>query len=87
MVAGDRKSVPGAVMVLVFAYSYRHQRSVLLSFLRPASIPRISVCRYGLFSYVICEPGPVVEKRFWFSTKIEKIMDWFLSKYTYNISE
>ena len=50
-------------------------------------IPRIAVCRYGLFSYVICEPGPVIQKRFWSFTKIEKIMDWFLTKYTYNISE
>lgn len=50
-------------------------------------IPKISICRYGLFNYVVCSDGPVIEKRFWFFTKIEKIMDWFYTKYTYNISE
>lgn len=50
-------------------------------------IPRISICRYGLFNYVICSDGPVIEKRFWFFTKMEKIMNWFFTKYTYNIPE
>lgn len=50
-------------------------------------IPRISICRYGLFKYVVCSEGPIIAKRFLYFTKNEKIMDWFFRKYTYNLLE
>lgn len=50
-------------------------------------VPDFSICRYGLFNYAVCGSRPVIAKRFWYFTKIDKIVEWFFTKYTYNVLE